>query len=515
MSVKTNNNYLLIPSVPTPNGRLHLGHAGGPYLTCDVLARHLRSSGHQAVVITGTDSYESFVMKQAEKENLSPAEICHRYHALIADDLKIMDIEVNEFINPLAPAWTDVYRSWHERILQRLCTKGFTQEIKERIPWDESQQRFLTGCWLQGICPLCQLSIVGYFCENCGAHFRPEEVGNELDLPMQTVKNIFLNLPVMKAFEHEALNKNLRKIYATYLQQQNHLLRLSTHCEWGLSLNHHSTLFTYGFLFAYFLMLGEKAGQLFKINKNAFAHDSDVINIASFGIDNSIPILGSALGITSVVEEYRPFDHYIVNYFYYLDGKKFSTSQHHAIWVADICHGKISSDIVRLYLASIDVRENIGNFVVADFIIFYNKTINWIERYILKTLPMLLKTSGVDAVIHTQFQNLFTEYNKFLQPNHFYPHAAIKLIDKWLAYANIFTLNNENKFWWLKGLSIFIYPFMPKLAVMLWQALGYHGVPINYDFRALPVISARKHLAMTFLSLNQDWKPGGNHDFSQ
>lgn len=90
-------NYLLIPSVPTPNGRLHLGHIGGPYLSTDILARYLRLCGHSARMITGTDDFESYVTAQAAKEQRTPEQICRYYHSLIADDLAAMDIEPDHF----------------------------------------------------------------------------------------------------------------------------------------------------------------------------------------------------------------------------------------------------------------------------------------------------------------------------------------------------------------------------------------------------------------------------------
>jgi methionyl-tRNA synthetase len=50
---------------PTPNGRMHIGHAAGTYLRADVLGRSLRTAGHQVKVACGTDAYENWILAAA------------------------------------------------------------------------------------------------------------------------------------------------------------------------------------------------------------------------------------------------------------------------------------------------------------------------------------------------------------------------------------------------------------------------------------------------------------------
>ena len=141
--------------------------------------------------------------------------------------------------------------------------------------------------------------------------------------------------------EGKGINSTIANTYNNFLQKQNSLFRLTANSTWGLPIpsNYalpHSTLFNYGFMFAYFLLMGEVSGQLTGSDKNAFAHDSDVITICTCGIDNAVPFLASTLGISSHCTAYKPFDYYFVNYFYHLNGSKFSTSRDHAIWVMEI-----------------------------------------------------------------------------------------------------------------------------------------------------------------------------------
>ncbi|KTD66619.1 methionyl-tRNA synthetase [Legionella santicrucis] len=506
---KNKKNYLLIPSVPTPNGRLHLGHIGGPFLSVDILARYLRACGHRAWIICGTDSYESYAAGKAEEENKDPEEIGHHYHALIAEDLKLMNIQIDQFINPLAAQWSFSYQEWHQKIFQQLLNNKVTSVLEENMPWDEENKRFLTGYWLSGNCPVCFKKTTSYFCENCGAHFRPEEIIRENNTRQKAVENIFLHLPHQVELCSKGVNQYIETIFQNYQVQQNNLFRLTTHCDWGLSDPSHPdrTLFSYGFIFAYFLMFGEIAGKLMDINKNAFANDSEVITISSFGIDNALPFLSSALGISRGCPQYKPFDYYLVNYFYYLEGSKFSTSRQHMIGVDEaIYRKKLSSDIIRFYLASLDVRNQTGNFVLNDFVSYYNKTIDWIETLIIQGVGSLadVKAYGCDQPLKTQLYELFAIQAHSLQPNCFLPHIAVHSIDDWLALGKGLSQKSGNYFWWLKGLALLIYPYMPELGETLWVILGYDGLPVMSDFFIPPTRPLQK-LKLSIKRIDQEF----------
>lgn len=500
-------NFLLIPSVPTPNGQLHLGHIGGPYLSVDVLARYLRVCGHRVQVISGTDDFESYVTYQAAKEQKTPEYICNYYHPLIANDLKAMDIQLDQFISPIHPEWLPTYQQWHEVIFQTLNSSKACQVMKERMIWDEQNKRYQTGCWSRGFCPQCQEKTASYFCENCGAHYRPEEIIQPSSGMIKEVENVFLQLPHSNNLVKKGINPKLAQLYDNFLKQQNHLFRLTTQSEWGLKHNESSTLFSYGFVYVYFLMLGELAGIANGTDENAFARDSSVITIASFGHDNCLPFLSSISGISAVCNDYKPFDHYLVNYFYHLDGLKFSTSRRHAIWVNTVIHQQnLSSDIIRLYLASIDVRNQTRNFVTADFNCFYDKTIEWQTRFILQAMDKIpaINTSECDVKLQQQLMSLLAIYDRFLQPDHFLPHRVTDTLHSWLQLGNALAPTRTDYFWWLQAFSLFIYPFMPKLGLTLWQALGYTKIPAKEELFSNPAQPLSRKIVLNQTAINSD-----------
>lgn len=463
--------YLIIPSVPTPNGRLHLGHIGGPFLRADIIARERKRAGHDAVIISGTDSYESYVTHQAFKEQSTPDAICRHYHPLIAADLKAMSIDVHTFIDPLNDQWKTTYYNWHNRIFNDIVSRGGLTKISEKVLYDQNKNIFLEGCWLKGDCPACGIRTESYFCEHCGAYFRPEEVNsNKNNLLLKTVDHLFLKVPEYTTHYH------LNRLYQQTIRSQNGLMRLTTNSSWGLTFSDRftffpkgTTIFNYGLMQAYFLMMGE----IFNKKQNAFDCNSNVTTIACFGLDNTVPFLASSLGITKFCKEFKAFDYYIANHFYYLDNEKFSKSKRHAIFVNDIVQNKVSCDVVRLYLASIDVTKRFGKFSRTKFIQFYNETLKWIENDIIKLLARTQYRQ--DPYFLTETLNYLLDIQaKLLHPGQFSPAKATETIYIWLKFK-------KDNVAWLKGLALLIYPFMPNLSQSIWHHLGLSYTPQQYN----------------------------------
>lgn len=501
MTATNNKNYLIIPAMPTPNGGFHLGHIGGPYLGADILARYLRLTGNNVVLLSGSDVYESFVQLQAETEDKSIAQICEQYHAVISRDLMSMHIHLDQFINPLTSEWREKLSAWHERILKHLRDKQVVTSRSENLLWDTKNQRYVTGCWLDGECPYCQTEIRGYFCDECGGHFRPEQVKHQYHFPNHSCENLFMRIPDMCDLSHMGINADIQERYQYFLQQQNNMIRLSANSSWGLECAPGKTYFSYSFVYAYYLCLGEIAGAIFNTNKNAFAADSDVVTIATFGVDNAVPVLASVLGISANYHDYKPVDYYLVNYFYYLNDAKFSTSRRNAVWVRDMVE-KVGaeSDIVRLYLASMDIRSQHKNFDINDFVRQYNHTISWIIQSILKPLVNISAPGQetCDTRLLQQFENMLAMLTAALKPEQFHPHDGVRVITAWLDVK----ADGDNYFWWLKGLAILLFPFMPQLSQRLWTALGYRHYPRANDFLACPETSIKKKLSINIKLIN-------------
>jgi methionyl-tRNA synthetase len=486
--------YLVIPSVPTPNGRLHLGHIGGPYLSADIFARHMQRFGHDVQIIVGTDSYESYVTAKAEQEDKTPEEICHHYHALIQQDLAAFSIQTTLMINPLTKEWKDRYQHWQLTIFQQLQQNNAIVTHHETVWWNSDKQRYETGCWLKGQCALCHATVTGYFCENCGAHFRPEEIQltqniADTHLVKENVSNLYMRLPTTEKFTASGINAAVINAYQKFLQQQQGLFRLTANSAWGVAIPAicslpRSTLFNYGLMFSYFLLMGEVLGEANGSGKNAFAYDSNITTLSTFGFDNAVPFLASILGITEYCKAYKPFDNYLVNYFYHLDGQKFSTSRNHAIWAADIAtDDEFTIDITRLYLSSINVRQQIGHFDTQQYSAFSNKMREWIKQHI--GLPLSFLAPGHQHTNTTLMNMLVVELKyqqEVLQPQRFAPHLAVTKLYAWQQQMENADHQHASYGWWLKSFALLALPFMPQLSEHIWQRLANTAKPIVNNF---------------------------------
>jgi methionyl-tRNA synthetase len=487
--------YLLIPSIPTPNGRMHLGHIGGPYLRADILARHLRMLGHKAYIACGLDSYDSYTVYQAFKEQRPPLTINNDYYTAILDDLADMDIHLDIMINPIDNAWGPRYQHWCRLIFSKLERKGALVAVREKMLWDKQRHAYLIGCWLVGQCPYCKLKAESYFCESCGAHFKPEEILSprarttpQDDIERVDILNLFMKILAPNIEQLKGVNSTIYQNFQTFLTKQDSLMRMTTPNPWGIALTdrqgYNYMFFNYGFVFAYFLMLGEKIAELDRSCCNAFAKDSSFTTIASFGMDNAIPFLASVYGITSHCKQFKPFDAYLINYFYQLDESKFSTSRQHAIWAASAIRGaKLSSDIIRLYLASIAVDTKPGSFVTEDFLKFYNTVVGWLNDCVKPALARLAnatRLSTADSLLN-RLDSLLEKQVIVLDYSHYQPQLGVSLIKEWIEmYPSLDSVSAY--YWWLKGLSLLTYPFMPKFSTALWEALMANSTPSLQDF---------------------------------
>ncbi|MEQ4210134.1 class I tRNA ligase family protein [Actinopolymorpha sp. B9G3] len=138
---------------PTPNGRLHLGHGGGPCLRAD--PRALRRDGHTAHIVTGTDAYENWILADALNTGRSPEQTRRHYHAGIADDLTHLGIRLDDWINPLDAEHRDAYQRLHHDKLAALQALGRAPQETEPVPIGQHTGRVISGTFLAGTCPAC------------------------------------------------------------------------------------------------------------------------------------------------------------------------------------------------------------------------------------------------------------------------------------------------------------------------------------------------------------------------
>lgn len=518
--------WFLTPVNLVPNGRAHLGHIAGPLLKMDILARHLRRRGDQVSLISSSDVHETHVLVRAQQEGRSPAEVANDYHQQVANDLAALDIRYDAFLNPLDAEWQEPYQRLNVELVDALVAAGVTRVEREKFAWGRDSQDWVIGGFLAGSCPRCGTRGVSFFCEACGNHFQPQDVVDPAPrlcneaLEWREDASLFLSLPdstaLLRRFDQMALRPDFRAIVSNYISREGARIRLTLPGQWGVpypvpgSATPHC-IFTYsGVLFGCHLLCGEAWGRLTGRGINAFAPDSDARTVISFGIDNAIPFIVGVLGCGIGQDRFRPVDDYLVNYFYSLEGAKFSTNRRHVIWGGDLT-GKtpLESDLARLYLASVNPEFATADFQLEDCL---EQTNRWRCDLLAATDPGLIPPGIVigtpPAPLLALLDELLGRQDRALDPACFALVDVVAPLQAWLDRRTAFAPLPSDQYWWRKGLALLAAPLLPQMAERLWREAGMAGQPSLAEYLEIGAIRMADQPLWSATPLTrQDLKP--------
>ena len=484
--------YLIVPMQPTPNGPLHLGHASGPYLRADVLARHLRRAGHSVRLISGSDVYENWILLDGVATGRTPAETCERYHRRIERSLRAFDVGLDVYVDPLAPEHAAAYTRVHEELVDRLAARGQARPVAEQFPVSSGSGRYVVGVWLLGRCPNCGADGGGNACEECGYHYQPEEIlepRSRLDEgPLEwREETCWFLVPeplseVLELVHALTAPAEMLGVAARYVEQTGARIRLTIPGEWGIKGRHatESTVLCNTF-YGYCLYAGALApgGH----GENAFARDSGVTTIGVFGIDNAIAgIVGPAA--TAVGDGgLKPFDVVCANWFLELEGRKFSTSRRHLVTLHDVLERtSVTSDELRYALCGCSPEEGPSNFRMTDFVAEVNRLRGLVAERVAPAAERLAGPPATDEAALRRIEAALEAQAACLEPAALSVRGAREVLDDW------FEGRAGEDYWWLKGLALLGVPIIPDLARRLSAALD--GAGVRLEVSASPPLRA-------------------------
>jgi methionyl-tRNA synthetase len=494
-SSRSARTFLLVPCMPTANGRLHLGHISGPYLKLDVLARHLRSRGDRVWHIFGSDPHDSFVLLRAYQTGQTPEQVGRYYHEEMVKDLLSLDIQCDLFIDPMHDDWNRLYTESITNALQRLIDRGVTEVRTEKFPYCPETGLHITGPWLLGKCPNCGAGAGSYFCENCGFCFRPESILEprprlpQGSMVWKDVQCLYLRLadtaPLFTKMSKMGIPDEYHTLVRRYVQFEGPAIRLTQPVKLGIPWKVPNepaaqSVFSYFGLWAYALACGEICGKAAGLGGNAFHPQSGVTTVCSFGIDNAVPFFMFALGSALEDGSVKPFDHFLINHFFLLHGEKFSTSRNHAIWAGDIARATpAGSDAVRFFVALNNPAGEEKNFDVDDFVAFINTTLaqDWNHGVEHAWRRLSEPVGSAPGALMARLDELLQEQELALDPRQFDLARAANLADVWMKEHSSVCADSNSSYWWLKGLALLAYPIMPRFASATWTSLGHSSTP--------------------------------------
>lgn len=500
--------YLLLPSHPTPNGALHLGHIAGPYLKMDVLRRALERRGDRATLAFCLDSFDSYVLLRAHQLRMKEADVVSKYSAEIQADLAGLDIGVSLFLDPRSPDFETPYR---EAVLgsvqsQRAC--GAADELDERFLYSPSSGRFIVGAWLRGRCPRCNSECSGYSCEVCAGHHRPEEIKEprarveEGPLEWKTVRTLFMRVQDTDRFRESSaklLSASDHTLVEGHLASSGASLRMSVPGTWGVPFRvgtDPTPQVVYPGFATLGLMLACGAEYARITGKNdPFHPDSDVVVICSFGLDNLVSRMLSCIG-GAFNAGIRPPEALLLNRFYRLEGAKFSTSRNHAIWASTVAkRPRGFSDAVRFHLVATSPDDAETDFLAAEFRSTVAELMERWNSVIRKAASRPLQPTMTGATFDGLIDSLALQ-DEYLDLRAFRSRSLTDVVRAWVLRGEA---GDDSPYWWLKGFALLAWPLVPNLGSALWRFLGHVGEPREADFQNVPEISRQTLPVFEFL----------------
>ncbi|MFN7991859.1 MAG: methionine--tRNA ligase [Candidatus Micrarchaeia archaeon] len=193
---------LITSALPYVNNVPHLGNIIGCVLSADVFARYCRSRGYDCLYICGTDEYGTATEIKALEENLTPKQVCDKYHAIHAGIYEWFGIRFDSFGRTSTPKHTEIT----QRIFLDLHRNGFIVEDEVEQFFDEKAGMFLADRYIEGTCPFCRSQGArSDQCDKCGRLLQHGELIDPISKVTKTApvlrktKHLFINLPGIEA----------------------------------------------------------------------------------------------------------------------------------------------------------------------------------------------------------------------------------------------------------------------------------------------------------------------------
>lgn len=142
MNSQDNRNIFLTTPIYYVNGSPHIGHAYTS-IVGDFLTRFYRQQGRKTYYLSGTDEHGQKIAQTAEKEGISPIELCDRNSALFRALGERLNIQFDDFIRTTEKRHKDyVVKMWERLVQNGWIYKGTYNgwySVRDEAFYDESE----------------------------------------------------------------------------------------------------------------------------------------------------------------------------------------------------------------------------------------------------------------------------------------------------------------------------------------------------------------------------------------
>jgi methionyl-tRNA synthetase len=372
-------NIIVTITPPTPNGDLHIGHLSGPFLGADVFARAQRQRGHNCVLVSYSDDYESYMLRRGRELDRDPVELARENTEKMTGSLKLAGIEIDHWMSPYG---NHHYRDAVREIFSSAAEDGAIEFRDSAEPYCPSCDVWGYEAFGRGNCNHCGADSDASQCEHCAntpdakkmRNFRCKLCGSAHTWPIvnraflrispfaDRLKTVFAETPLRtstRAWIQQALSASLEDWGVTRPQDGGLDLEPDGSCRvqtWFMSLA--------GYIASFREFFSDDVNKDAIFAKYWKTDGSILANFMGYDCLYSHAIAMPALLMT--MPGYKVKQRFYANQFLTLNGENLSTSRNYAIWIRDLV-AEACPDSVRLYLASVAPEDSTSDFNIEVF----------------------------------------------------------------------------------------------------------------------------------------------------
>jgi len=553
---------LVAPAWPYAAGHRHLGHVAGFGVPSDSFARYHRLRGNDVLLVSGTDEHGTPVMVAADQENKPYAEVADYYNAAFRQDFRRLGLSYDCFSRTTTLN--------HERVTQdlfrTLYAHGAIIEQAQMVSFSPTTGHTLPDRYIEGTCPICGYPEArGDQCDNCGNQLDPVDLiepRSRIDgstPEFREANHLFLDLPkfadALRKWigSHDDWRANVRN-FSLRLLDEIRPRPITRDLDWGVRIpipgyeeDPNKRIYVWfdaviGYLSASiewaaasgepeawrdWWQNGDSVHAYFQGKDNVVFH-TVIWPTMELGYDK-----GGVYG-AGKAPLHLP-DSVFATEFLGMEGKQFSTSRQHSIYLRDFLD-RYDPDPLRYYLIAAGPETQDTDFTWAEFVRRNNDEVlaNWgnlvnrtvtnayrnfgavpepgeltaDDRTLLDTVAGGFETVGAQIeggrfrAALAETMRLSSLVNQYVSDQA--PWALVKT-DKARAATVLFVALRA-----VDSLKTLFTPFLPHTSQLVHELLGHEGyIAGPLEFRAVEEVDGRSHEILTgeYRSWVGSWEP--------
>ncbi|CAH8495427.1 unnamed protein product [Schistosoma turkestanicum] len=441
-------NVLITSALPYVNNVPHLGNMIGSTLSASVFALYCDLAGYNVLSICGTDEYGTATEAKAVSENMTPRQICDKFHKLHCDIYKWFQIEFDYF----GRTTTDKHTEIVQEMFKRLWDRGFITEDSVEQLYCEKCAKFLADRFVEGVCPLCKYDDArGDQCDKCGRLMNAVELIEprckicSQKPVIRSSRHLFLNLPKIEnqlnTFVEQRINdsscvwtSNACTISSSWLRDGLKPRCITRDLHWGVPV----PLEAYKDK-VFYVWFDAPIGYM-SITANYTKHwkqwwqpsDDNEIELFQFMAKDNVPFHAIIFPACLLAADagYTLVKHLLSTEYMNYENTKFSKSRGIGVFGDDAIKSGVVSDVWRFYLLYRRPESQDSAFIWDDFMLvnnsellnnlgnFVNRSLSFVSRFFDSIIPSITNLEPVDTEFLARVNKLFAIYIRNMESCH-------------------------------------------------------------------------------------------------